>query len=158
MKDLHVQVIGFAVFEFALAAIIIMLTVASLVKAQGANMRRYISVFTGLSLVGLIIFYVVRVNGGASAGFTDIVLLAFANMTAFVIIVQVCLYAAPYQRWSITIVDAGCAHRSPQPTCGDAETASHHVTQVGEGEGEAAIGPLTPSGLAVECSRDGRCC
>ena len=103
------QIIGFAVFEFVLVAIIVMLTVARLVKAQGANVRRYISVFTGVSLVCLIIFYVARVGGTLSAGFTDIVLLAFANMTAFVIVVQVCLYGAPYQRWSITIVDAGYA-------------------------------------------------
>lgn len=96
-------------FEFVLAAIIVMLAVARLVKAQGANVRRYISVFTGVSLVALIIFYVVRVGGTLSAGFTDIVLLAFANMTAFVIVTQVCLYGAPYQRWSITVVDAGCA-------------------------------------------------
>lgn len=113
VTEIHVvctclQIIGFAVFEFALASIIVMLTVARLVKAQGANMRRYISVFTGISLVALIIFYVVRVGGSVSAGFTDIMLLAFANMTAFVIVVQVCLYGAPYQRWSITIVDAGC--------------------------------------------------
>ena len=31
------QIIGFAVFEFVLVAIIVMLTVARLVKAQGAN-------------------------------------------------------------------------------------------------------------------------
>lgn len=102
------QIIGFAVFEFVLVSIIVMLTVARLVKAQGANVRRYISLFTGISLFLLIIFYVLRVGGSVSAGFVDIVLLAFANMTLVVIFVQVCLYAAPYQRWSITIVDAGC--------------------------------------------------
>jgi hypothetical protein len=103
-----VQIIGFAFFELALAAVIILLSVSSLIKNRGANVRRYISVFTGVCLAALLSLYLFYVGrGDAAAGFTDIVLLSFANVMLFTILVQVALYAAPYQRWSITIVDAG---------------------------------------------------
>lgn len=92
-----------------LVAVIIMLAVSNLVKDQGANARRYISVVAGLSLGGLIVYYAVEVaDGNLGSGLVDIVLLMFANVTLAIVFVQVCLYAAPYQRWSITVVDAGC--------------------------------------------------
>lgn len=103
------QIIGMAIFEFVLVSGMIMLTVSNLVKAQGANVRRYISVFTGVALAGLIIYFSLANDNSLGAGLVDIVLLMFANVTLAIVIVQVCLYGAPYQRWSITTVDAGCA-------------------------------------------------
>jgi hypothetical protein len=103
-----VQLIGFALFEFVILAAIIMLTVTSVTKGQGGNARRYILLFVAAALVGLIIYYSVAVNVSLASGLVDIVLLMFANVTLGIVVVQVCLYAAPYQRWSITVVDAGC--------------------------------------------------
>ena len=103
------QIIGIALFEFVLAAAVILLAISNLVKAQGANVRRYISVFAGVGLGALIVYYGVAVGeGNLGSGLVDIILLTFANMTMATVVVQVCLYAAPYQRWAISVVDAGC--------------------------------------------------
>jgi hypothetical protein len=104
------QFIGFVLFEFVILAGVIMLTVASLTKSQGGSARRYTTILAAVSLVGLIVYYSVEVveDNSLGAGLVEIVLLLFANVTLAVVVVQVCLYAAPYQRWSITIVDAGC--------------------------------------------------
>lgn len=101
------QVTGVVIFELVLAIIAGMVFVAYLVRSQGANVRRYISLLSGVFLTTMLVLYLAVFGDNASAGFTDIVLLAFANVTAAVVVVQVALYAAPYQRWSITIVDAG---------------------------------------------------
>eukprot|EP00892_Ulva_mutabilis_P001698 jgi/Ulvmu1/11529/UM078_0018.1 len=101
------KVTGVVIFELVLAVIGGMVFVAYLVRSQGANVRRYISLLSGIFLVTMLVLYLVVFGDTASAGFTDIVLLAFANVTAAVVVVQVALYAAPFQRWSITVVDAG---------------------------------------------------
>ena len=112
------QVIGIALFEFVLAAAVLLLAISNLVKAQGANVRRYISVFAGVGMAGLIVYYAIEVGEGSlGSGLVDIVLLTFANMTLAVMVVQVCLYAAPYQRWSIAVVDAGCDSRASLVLC-----------------------------------------
>lgn len=98
---------GVIIFELVLAIIAGMVFVAFLVRSQGANVRRYISILSGIFLTAMLVLYLSVFGDNASAGFTDIVLLAFANVTAAIVIVQVSLYAAPYRRWSIMIVDAG---------------------------------------------------
>lgn len=101
------QVTGVIIFELVLAIIAGMVFVAYLVRSQGANVRRYISILSGIFLTAMLVLYLSVFGDNASAGFTDIVLLAFANVTAAIVVVQVALYAAPYRRWSILVVDAG---------------------------------------------------
>ena len=100
-------------FEVILAAAVLLLVISNLVKAQGANVRRYISVFAGVAMAGMIVYYAVEVgDGNLGSGLVNIVLLLFANVTLAIVVVQICLYAAPYQRWAISVVDAGCDSRA----------------------------------------------
>lgn len=103
----RLQVTGVIIFELVLAIIAGMVFVAYLVRSQGANVRRYISILSGIFLTAMLVLYLSVFGDNASAGFTDIVLLAFANVSAAIVVVQVALYAAPYRRWSILVVDAG---------------------------------------------------
>lgn len=101
--------VGFVLFEVVIAATLLMTTVAGLVKAQGANIRRYVSIIVLALVAGLSGYYVVAfdINNDQTGGFSDFVLLAYGNMTLMTIIVQVCLYVFPYERWSLQIVDFG---------------------------------------------------
>lgn len=103
----HVQVTGVVIFELVLAIIGGMMLVVYLVRSQGANMRRYVGLIAGIFLTAMLVLYLNVFGDSASAGFTDIVLLAFANVTAAIVVVQTALYAAPFSGWSIMIVDAG---------------------------------------------------
>lgn len=103
------QLTAFALFEAVIAATLVMIAVNGLVKAQGANIRRYVSIVVFALVVGLIGYFLwaFDVQNENTSGFSDFVLLTFANVTFMVVLVQVCLYVFPYDRWSMQIVDFG---------------------------------------------------
>ena len=103
------QVTGFVLFEAVLVATLLLTAVANLVKSQGANIRRYVSIIVFALVAGVIAYYVFAfdVNINKTGGFSDFVLLAYGNMTLMIVLVQVCLYVFPFERWSIQIVDFG---------------------------------------------------
>lgn len=72
-------------------------------------MRMTGAAWRAVALVSLFVVFLVVVGKDASAGFTSVALLAAANWILATIIVQLCLYGAPYHKLSVAIVDAGCA-------------------------------------------------
>lgn len=104
-----VQVRGFILFESVIVATLILTAVAGMVKAQGANIRRYVSIIVFILVATVIGYYVAAFDftTDRTGGFSDFVLLAYANMTLMIVLVQVCLYVFPYGRWSMQIVDFG---------------------------------------------------
>lgn len=103
------QIYGVILFEVVLVATLLMIAVAGLVKSQGANIRRYVSIIVFALVAGVVGYYVFAFNVdiNKTGGFSDFVLLAYGNMTLMIVLVQVCLYVFPYERWSMQIVDFG---------------------------------------------------
>lgn len=103
------QNVGFILFEGVLLAALLMVTVANMVKAKGANIRRYVSIVVFGLVAGVVGYYIwaFDVNNEKTGGFSDFALLAYANMTLMTIAVQICLYVFPYDRWAMQIVDFG---------------------------------------------------
>jgi hypothetical protein len=101
------QVSGLIAFEIVVVALILLLALQRSIRSFGAAARRWIAVFAAVGLVALLVVYLVLIGKNASAGFTSVILLAAANYVAGTIIVQLCLYGAPYHRLSMVIVDAG---------------------------------------------------
>jgi hypothetical protein len=101
------KVIGLIIFEIVVGIILALLALQRLARSWGRQLRRFVTIAAFVLFAAMFIVYLVFIGKNASAGFTDIVLLFFANFTLGVIVVQLTLYIAPYNELGVVLVNAG---------------------------------------------------
>lgn len=101
------KVIGVLVFEFAVVVVLALLVLQRAARSWGRQLRRFVTIAAGVLFIVMFVLYLAYFGRDASAGFTNIVLLAFANVTLGIVIVQLVLYIAPYNELGVAIVNAG---------------------------------------------------
>jgi hypothetical protein len=101
------KVVGVSIFEACIAIVLGLVTMQRVLRSWDRQLRRIITIFAFLLFVVMFVLYIVFIGKNSSAGFTDLMLIGFANITLATIIVQLTLYIAPYNEFGVSIVDSG---------------------------------------------------